>query len=174
MHVYSVEEGEINQEAYSYFNTDYQKLINKIISFNDLFFEILRKGDRYSWVNDPEGDLLQQNMVKMIHMNFNPNLFLERLEELNSGHFKALYFVEEEISMENKASMKKVLEDESVKVNEFVPEHLPIKEIEFLSKQNIGYFRMLSIAQDLLGVVSDENKINSFLDEFKIEYTKLK
>jgi len=55
-----------------------------------------------------------------------------------------------------------------------VNEHAGHEELQFLAKRNMGYFRMLSLAQDLLGIISDENKINSFLDEFKMEYTRLK
>ena len=76
--------------------------------------------------------------------------------------------------MEDKEHIVEALLDNSINLLDYVGEHRPIESVAFLSNRNIGYFRMLSIAQDLLGVISDENKINSFLDEFKIEYTKLK
>jgi hypothetical protein len=113
-------------------------------------------------------------MVKMIHLNFNPNIFLETLQELNSSHFKSLYFMEEPISTKDIQKIFTVLKDTNLKLHEFKGTHEPIPDVVFLTKLNLGYFRMLSLGQDFLGTITDENKVNSFLDEFKIEYTRLK
>lgn len=174
MRIYSIESDEINEEAYRYFNDDYNEYVKKILAYNEQFFETLKNGNRHTWINNQEGIDLKRYMIRLINLNFNPNLFLKEIRELNSSHFKSLYFVEESITLEDKEELKKIITSTEIDLSIYIREHTPINGILFLAKRNLGYFRMLSIAQDLLGTISDENKINSFLDEFKMEYTRLK
>lgn len=177
MHIYSISDGVLNNNVLKLLNDDIKEYINIILSFNELFFKVLKKDDKYNYLENNEGSTLKNIMIKLININFNINTFLKELKSLNSTHFKGLYFIETTIDDKNEKNIIKILENinnTEIDYTIFSSEHSPHKDLQFLELQNIGYFKMLEISQDLLGIVQENSTIKSLLDEFKFEYNKIK
>lgn len=169
MKVWDLELDEVNDQVFEYFVEDCFSIIENALEFHKVYFEELKKTPKYSWLNIETGKQLDLFMVSLIHMNFNPLLFLETLASVNSTHFKGIFFLDEELDNESLSGVVEDLKNNNT-ITDFVNEHKFNEKFKCFQKNNMGYTRMLDLAQELTGTIDDTNKIKPFYEEFTNTY----
>lgn len=172
MKVYDISEDEINETVLEYFSKDLGNLIDNVLEFHEEFLSTVSSIKEYSHFNDETKLKIDLLIKSMIYINYNPLIFLDDLKALNPTHVKSIYFKEDKPDKEKfNLFLEKFNKEELLLEQKTKHEH--IEEYSIFNEINLGYIRMFSLAQDLSGNITDENKIIPFLEEFKNEYLSL-